>query len=243
MSIEKIPAIQGYIKDVEQQLEGVTVTTQEELATASAFRMQVAERHKKVEALRKAAVEPHNKIVKEYNAAFKNELDKLDRIKRGIDAKIDQFIKVEELRALEAQRKAEEARRQAEAEAAKEAERLRAEARAKEEAAQNASAEEAAKLRAEAAAAEEQAQEEVFAAALQAMPAEQAQTTVRTEHGTVSRKLVWDYEITDEETFLRQRPDLCTPDPKKIRAWIMETKTAVESEGIRVFQKGQISGR
>lgn len=243
MSIEKIPAIQGYIKDVEQQLEGVTVTTQEELATASAFRMQVAERYKKVETLRKAAVEPHNKIVKEYNAAFKNELDKLDRIKRGIDAKIDQFIKVEELRALEAQRKADEARKQAEAEAAKEAERLRAEARAKEEAAQNASAEEAAKLRAEAAAAEEQAQEEVFAAALQAMPAEQAQTTVRTEHGTVSRKLVWDYEITDEEAFVRQRPDLCTPDPKKIRAWIMETKVAVDSEGIRVFQKGQISGR
>jgi len=227
---EKLPLIKKDVEGIIATATAIDVRSKEALDEAANMRMQIRKRETRIDAVRKELIAPYQDQVKTYNAAFKAESDKLAQARAILESKMEAFMKVEELRALEAQRQIDEKRKADEKEAQEKAEALRKEAE------QAATPEKAEELHA-------QAQEAVYAAQLTNVPAEQAQATLRTESGTLSRKKVLAYEVYDQETFVRARPDLCMPDPKKVREWMMEQKQEYDGEGIRVFQQAQFSGR
>lgn len=227
---EKMPLIQNDVKGIVAEASAMIVTDDEQLAQASEMRMKIKAREKKINAIRLEAIAEYQQYIKQYNGAFKSEEEKLIKARTIVEEKIENYMKVQELKALEAQRKAKEAADKAEKEAQAKAEQLRKEAE------QAATPEAKEKL-------EEKAQEEVYQAQLSQLPAEQVQNNVRTDSGLLIRKKVWKAEVYDLAEFVAHYPELCMPDPKKVSEYVQNTKQEIEEHGLKIFQATQFSGR
>lgn len=227
---EKMPLIQKDVSGIVAEVSSIVVTNDEELAQASEIRMKIKAREKKINTIRLEAIAEYQDIVKKYNASFKGEEEKLIRARTIVEEKIENYMKVQELKALEAQRKAREAAEKSEREAQEKAEKLRKEA---EQAATPAVKEEL----------EAKAVEELCTAQLAQLPAEQVQNNVRTDAGLLIRKKVWKAEVYNLEEFIAHYPSLCMPDPKKVSEYVQNTKQELEEHGLKIFQQSQFSGR
>lgn len=227
---EKMPLIQKDVEGVLAEVAAISVTNDEELNMASAVRMKIREREKRINTIRLEAIAPFKEQVEKYNSAFKGEEEKLSRARALVEGKIENYMRVEELKALEAQRKAREAAEKADREAREKADKLRQEAE------QATTPEVKQEL-------EEQAQAEVYSAQLAHIPAEQAKSNVRTEAGTLTRKKVWKAEVYDLAAFVANYPELCMADPKKVSEYVQNTKQEMEAHGLKIFQATQFSGR
>jgi colicin import membrane protein len=227
---EKMPLIKRDVEGILAEVAAVSVRNEEELTLAATLRNKIRMREKRIDEVRKELIRPYQDQVKAYNAAFQGEGDRLESARRIVDEKIEAYMHVQELRAMEEQRKAEEAKRAAEKEAAEKAEALR------KQAAEAKSVEEKEHL-------EEKAKETVYEAQLQHLPAEQAKSNVRTEAGTLTRKKVWTYEIYNPEEFVVKFPHLCMPDPKKVLEHVRNEQREFEGNGLKIFQATQFSSR
>lgn len=227
---EKLPIIKSDIEGIVKEVSVIIVNDEESRSAASEVMKKIRSREKRIDDLRKEIIKPYQDQVKTYNAAFNNELDKLVRARKLIEQKLEAYMQFLEKKAAEEQARIEAKKREAEEKARKEAEEL------KKQAAEAKNVEQKEFL-------EEQAEKKVFEAQIAHMPAEQVQNTIRTDTGTVTRKKVWDFQITDEQEFIKHFPELCSPDTTKIREYIQAQKEETEIHGLKVFQKAVYSSR
>ena len=198
------------------------IENQPMMACAAEDLRGIKTKFKELEAQRTGLVNPLNKVVKDINALFKPALESLETAERVLKGAMSNYIALEERKAMEARRKAEDEARAIRQQA-------EAEARAIAEQAAKASGAERAALEAEAQAKQEEAL--VVAAAPVAAP-------VKTEG--VSYRDDWDFEIVDVAKIPRE---YLIPDEKKIRAYVKAMKESSGIDGVRVFSKKVVASR
>lgn len=216
----KLVAIEQDVRSMEERVKAITISNDDDYASASKLVLDIAARTKRIDALRKEFTGPLKDQVKVIDNKFKMQIEPLEKIDTILREKMLAYYEAKERAAREeaAKREAELARINAEIEA-KKAEA--AEMSAKEK---KAADKEVAKLEQSVVALDE--------------PVIAPERTTRLAEGTVSMKKVWDFEVVD----ITMVPvDLLTVDSARIRKMIDMGDRNIP--GINIFQKTSLSAR
>ena len=234
-ALVKLPdATLQQVNDVLASGREMAVLTRTDYDNATDTRALIKSAQKMLEALRKKAVDPLNKQVKDINAAFKTWTEPLADVDEILERRMLAWFQAEQKRLREEQARVEEENRRRREEAAAE------EARQMEAAAEKArlAAEDLGIDDAEADAVAEEAANAVppVAPVLELAPVQE--TTTRGVFGTSQVREVWDFEVVSH---LEVPREYLTVDETAIRRAV--AKGVREISGVRIYQRAQIARR
>lgn len=170
-AIVKLSAIEKDVDEVKQSFNGMRITNDDELKSATNFVATIKDKLNRIEHWRKFFVKPLNDQVKKVNNMFRMQSDPLKDIESNVKKVISMYIKAqEEVRMQEYQQKRkEEEEKKRKIEEAKKNAKSKSEVRRLEE----------------------------MEKSISPVEVEQAPQRVRAENGMISIKKVWDFEIED----------------------------------------------
>jgi len=205
-----------------------TVRVIDETTEDSAVNMlqQVKARAKRIEELRKEFTAPLSDQVKKINGMFKAQSEPLEQAESILKGALKIYLDEQERIAYG---KAEELRKQQEVQRVEEMAKLE-DLKKKEAAATN--LQELSQIKK----LKEQAE---MAIAAPAQMIEQPRKTIRNENGSVTRKKVWKWEVTDEAILRKEHPELFILDEKAVNKLVQDGERGML--GLKIYQESELS--